>query len=728
MQALWSRAGQVHRCGCRACDSAISGIGRRASTAARRRKPTFAEVFTACYSSVFATAAVVDAVRKEDRSQELDRQLDEARRELAELQQLRQSEITRAAANLEVTTRPELTSEQREEIWDTLKTIYKNRPFMKEIHQPVTLDASELLTRLQTDYYKCPSDATMQVLRRTDLDKLEMEIADEENRDVDRRDPVNRRQLHQDSRTVIHLVNQLLDRADFNDRTSLPSPSYSEARELARCSPEFTFRAADPVRARRNTKLLNSRLREIVSKRDLGLREKVGRVCYNLMVSPYPPDMHTYNTLIVAFDKTGHEYLSEAFVNSFFYYRRLKPTPSTLLAILNHYQLSGNHGRFLRTLACTTGADVVTGAKIWRRHLESVRDQDVKYWTNRRNSWTQTGDWIWEHAPITQNLIESLIRGLLHFKMFDEAAALLVSCARANITLDTKCIKLLLEECILALDWRAAVRLIRGFTDSAQSWLATLMNREYETAYFVNRLYVLLDICGLPSTNERTPSKSRLYSLNISGARFARFTEFLAVGHIMSQLHLTSPPGTKECSEMEDALRRSKSRLLQLESLWKEQALVSKTTKSIESKLLYPDFPGPFRRSMAQFLGEASIQASSNLSQEVLQHVLALDQSPKSQQLAKESNQLRRIIDSSAGHEPTLTIQTQDVVTPTGEEPMTKASAQESSALEVAEPVLSFRESIDVIKTGRSKTRPRRLLRWPLPEQRPVHSLRSDVG
>src|SRR6478735_10718358 len=134
MQALWSRAGQAHRCGCRACETVVSSRGRRVTTAARPRKVTFADIFTACYSSMFATAAIVDAVRKEDRRQELDRQLEETRRELAQLQ-LRNLEASQTTNGID-SAQNEVTLHQMDHLWGAIKSLYTNRPYMKEIYNP----------------------------------------------------------------------------------------------------------------------------------------------------------------------------------------------------------------------------------------------------------------------------------------------------------------------------------------------------------------------------------------------------------------------------------------------------------------------------------------------------------------------------------------------------------------------------------------------------------------
>ncbi|KAL2684811.1 hypothetical protein Neosp_005902 [[Neocosmospora] mangrovei] len=606
MQTLWSRAGQAHRCGCRVCETAVSALGRRVTTASRPRKVTFADVFTACYSSMFATAAVVDAVKKEDRRQDLDRQLEETRRELAELQMLRTLETKRITTN--IVENDELSASQMQVLWQSLKDIYTNRPYMKEIHKPVTKRVSEFLNRLQADYYQCPDEATMLALRQTDYERLEQAIKDEEiNESLPHRTPLNQKHLHNDTRTIVHVVTQLLDHAATHDKSTSPSPSYYEARDLVNEAVPYTFDSIDPARARKNRITLNRRLREVVNSPNLGLKEKVGRVCYNLLVSAYPADMHTFNTLIVAFDKQGHKYISEPLVNSFFYYRRVQPTSSTFVAILNHYKNSQNHGRFLRALACLTGLDTETGAKLARRHVTDIALPKAKRLSNKTS--TRTGDWIWEHAPLTKPIIEAVIDGLLHFRLFDQAALFFVSCMKANVVLGTNTIKQLFDECILALDWKAAVRLIQGFTNCPDTWKPMLMHRNESSTYLISRLHVLLDLVGLRTSGGQVP-ESTLDNLSISTQGFRRFLDALAAVDSTSQLQLQN--------STTELVHSSESRLLQIEALWKEVAFVENTTRSIESKLLYPDFNPQFRMSMARYIGKTTAKQTLKINQELI--------------------------------------------------------------------------------------------------------------
>src|SRR5262245_54084577 len=79
MRAVWSRIGQLQACPCRTC------LRPPAPAYPGRRRVRASEVFTACYTGIMASAAVLDAGRKDARRSELDRQIDDAKRSLSDL-------------------------------------------------------------------------------------------------------------------------------------------------------------------------------------------------------------------------------------------------------------------------------------------------------------------------------------------------------------------------------------------------------------------------------------------------------------------------------------------------------------------------------------------------------------------------------------------------------------------------------------------------------------------
>src|SRR5271167_254290 len=78
MQVIWSRVAQTSSCRCNACLHSGTKLARRTTTAAGRRQLKASDLFTLCYSAMFATAAVVDAKRKDSRRKQWDRAIEEA--------------------------------------------------------------------------------------------------------------------------------------------------------------------------------------------------------------------------------------------------------------------------------------------------------------------------------------------------------------------------------------------------------------------------------------------------------------------------------------------------------------------------------------------------------------------------------------------------------------------------------------------------------------------------
>ncbi|KAG6225283.1 hypothetical protein E4U34_007988 [Claviceps purpurea] len=626
MQSLWARVGQARHCGCRACSTATGSIGRRATGVAGRRRATLAEIVTACYSSIFATAAVVDAIRKDDRRRELDRQLDEARKELSDLRERSPNTVPINSPS------PKLTIDQMDDVWGTLKGIYRRRPYMKEIHQPATITASELISSLKTDFYNAVSETSLRAMRQIDYEQLERDLAVEEvDNNLVFRVPLNETHLQRDSAAMHQVVQKLLRRVEerLGKHATQQSPTFVEAQLMAaEGRTNYSYPFANPARAARNSTILNRRIRALASAEHLNLGERIGRICYNLLVSAYPPDTHTYNTLIVAFDKHGHHLLSDVVVRSFFFERLLRPTPSTFTAIMNHYKTRQNHGQFLRCIARVSGVDMVTGAKVRRRHTRDVAQWPLlQTWAADTRIQTRTGRWHWEHSTLSTKLVETMLVGLLHFKLFSDAATLFLSCVRCGVSLSTKSMAHVFDECISALDWRAAVQMIRGLMYNLQEWKTLLSQTdEASAAYLLNRTSALIDLCGLGNTGQGEVGLKRLQKLGVSLPHRTQFLEYMAEAKLLfpsKEAAGFQTLGDEGCEE----LHASKRRLLQLESLWKECEYIRKRTHSIESKLLKPHFPTWFRTSLASIIGANALQRSVELSHEMRQVVGPIDSS-----------------------------------------------------------------------------------------------------
>lgn len=622
MRALLSKAGQAHRCGCRACSTLVGGFGRRV-TAAPRRKATFAEIFTACYSSVFASATIIDAVRKEERRQELDRQLEEVRTELAELKGQPDHDETDILSSLSW-----LPDSQMESLWDSMKDVWLSRPYMKEVHQPATLSISELRAKLQREHYNTLDAAEMSEVRQGNdaeyLDFLERAmIFEETERSIPRREPRERRHLYWFSKHMETMIERLMSerRVWARHNGKAKSPAFEDAKELLDHGfPRYKLASVDPDAARESMVELNEANREVLADEGLPYRERVGRVCYNLLMSAYPPDMHSFNALILAFDRIpALRPLNRHVIDGFFHRTYFIPTPTTYPAILRHWRRE-NKLPFLQTIARMAGLDESVGAKVRRRYMEDVdEDARLQHWALETGKRTWSGDYVYQHAPLNRLIVEEVLQGLLSFQMFDAAVSFLGSCVQAGVQLTSRIVKQVLDECLYALDWSGGVRLVQLLAKDADMWSSLLESCDQgSTAYLVDRIYSILDMVGYNITNQ-SMSEARLASIDVTTQQLTELVDNIRWINESLPSGVTIIPERGGTSRP-DSSRRARSRLLQLESIEKECVRVRRTTISIESKLANPEnLPFDLCVPTVQHIGDQALENSERLVEEVSQ-------------------------------------------------------------------------------------------------------------
>lgn len=620
MQSLWSRATQVQRCGCRSCSTVVSRLGQRATVAPRRRA-SFAEVFTACYSSVFASAALIDSMHKEERRLDIDRRIEEARQDLGSLKErevLESVEVISPERQLEL-----LTDNQMDGVWQSLKTISTTRPYITDVRDLVQLSPSDPNGKLRGNRYFRRRGRQIPAPMKTKLDLLEKAIMIEEyDESVPGRDAITLEHLHIQSEGVKSLVRRLMHTAQRQAQLSTGwkfGPIFGETSKiLKRKWPTYTLRGLAPGAARQETCKLNNALRNILASRRLSKEQKIGRVCYNLLATSHLPDMHTYNTLIVAFDKIGMYSCSRHIIRSFFHDRTLLPTMCTHTAVLHHYQATENHFQFLRTIECLCGVNPTTGALVRRKHIRAVEEnRRLLMWSLNSRVCTRVGNFIYEHAPLSKTLVEEVIQGLLAFKLFNEAVHVFIMCLQRMVSLAAGTIKQVLDDCLYSLDWHASSLLWRALSRHEARRLRRLLSCQdvENVAYYVDRLHSLLDLIGINPAVEML-NEEMLSNMDISMDDMAVSLDVLAQTAAELPKGLVESEAGKlshlETSDKQD----SSSWLLQLESLSKEVAKVRMITKVIECGLLRIALGPEAHTFLTSFIGSSAIKESQSLQDE----------------------------------------------------------------------------------------------------------------
>ncbi|KAL0941142.1 pentatricopeptide repeat domain-containing protein [Colletotrichum truncatum] len=499
MQALWSRAGQAHHCGCKACFNAAGGMIRQSATRVTPRKPTFSEIFTACYTGIMATAAVIDAKAKDKRRLELDRQLEEARAELDTLKKRRPRQYDDDSA-------PPGSVENRYQgsLWEHKRQKGEISEFLDSLSH---LDswAKPLPRSGEVNRYweECGFITTKDSLARLKA----INYADCDNRLMEEENRQGPDMAHRMPKTLQQLEMAELGMADLVDRMVRDSKKILQASDWEALQNEVALlrndnmpryrEDSDTATVKACSAKLNTSLGAIFANESYDQRKKISKMCHNLLVSPQPPTIFTYNTLILGLNRSGLHSLAQGVVGAFFK-SKVEPTRKTMACLLNHFRESGEEQRFFNVIQRMTGKDA-RGIKIRRKEIEDVLTHEQLFlWAAVKN--VAIGNkYVVERAWFDVDIFTAIIQGMLNFNFVRHAAATFSIALKYGITFDVQTTSNLLEQCIYTLDTKAAQQILDAFQMKPRLIRATF-RQEKDQQYLAGRIQNLIDICHLDQT------------------------------------------------------------------------------------------------------------------------------------------------------------------------------------------------------------------------------------
>ncbi|KAI1349348.1 hypothetical protein F5Y01DRAFT_289347 [Xylaria sp. FL0043] len=486
MLSLWSRAAQAQSsCRCRICLHSANALIRRSATAAPRRRVTVADLFTACYTTILGTAALIDARHKNEKRRELDAQLDRARASLEQLDAGDHQNYTggqNGAAHGAVSSLEEVPaclgrSSRDESI----------RPLLKELksicdvtYQPMV---SETWIKGGIDWLSIAAGVA----------------AEEHDPELSLREPLTPDQLEDTTATVLELVDELVRLArrypgrpahDEPQTSSLAEEGIMKELEDLRRGPDFPsyqFPTAHRIYSAHVRDLLNKSIRTIF-RQAVSTEETVGRICYNLLTAGVPPTIHTYNTLIAGFNRMQRPDLAQAVVNSYLDDTMWPATNQTIICLLNHYRTTGGK-EGVREIV-----QRMRGAKEDGLHLSPLSSENApSYWKPRKPPKTIRTDVIFDH----------LIKGWLYHEEVGIACMTFVSCLRKGAFLPVYTLHELLRYCLATADFANARKLLAGITKNFENFKTYLSwiiknNTKAVVRKLLQSLYQIVNICWLP--------------------------------------------------------------------------------------------------------------------------------------------------------------------------------------------------------------------------------------
>ena len=275
-------------------------------------------------------------------------------------------------------------------------------------------------------------------------------------------------------------------------------------------------------------RVLNASLRAILRTNDLGKDSKLAKICFNLLMSPIPPNVHTYNTIIVNFCRMGEQDIVSAVLTSM-RESHIRPNEVTHSITLKLFTLAQNSTAFVKYVRLMEGLDqgfaiahpktkripITAGRYRFPEDFQNpvaqfARDEvgapvSVEVGSDTQSSPRRTK--IFEKARVNQEVYGALIHGALRFWGKEQAMqfyrAMVIEGWHPNVNILTS----LLRHCCYEEDWPSGVavwqeikRLTHGANEKAYLWMLRLCRRCHEQKTFEE---VLSDgtQCGvLPST------------------------------------------------------------------------------------------------------------------------------------------------------------------------------------------------------------------------------------
>jgi hypothetical protein len=525
MQVLWSRAQAKASCRCGSCLHAA--IARRTTTAASRRRLRVSDVFTACYSTILATAAFADAKVKEDRRKEWDRVIAEAKAgipmnepEYVEGAQPSPDSLGRRLSSVgmpSLEARGSLShTHNAEATWGGKGWTVPPRTQETSLENKLRMLDSQLKEITLSPENSTGQEAVGITASDADPDNEGVDVPDGE---LPPREPKRKLHLEKMEQMVANLVDRLLlqtgifsvqgsaalVRDDIQQEINDVTQRIQSLKAGFTRFPAYCWEDVESVEEQRYalhrslTALCNG---ATASKSSIDLM--LAKICYNLLISTAPPSISTYNILLSELSRLRQPQLAQIVVDSFLTESRFKANRETGRLILDHYRIKKDVSGFRVTTKQMGGH--LKSLRIKRRHLKDLWIRSIQEWALTNKIILREGH-LYQKMPRANAIFDSLIRGSLEMKGVRCAIRYVRAALREgfNVTSETLCT--VIKACLTQLDFGAGISLLRAML----SWTESA---DFSTTFYSNEmrhhLYGLLSLCGIsssPNSQQNLPPK-----------------------------------------------------------------------------------------------------------------------------------------------------------------------------------------------------------------------------
>lgn len=496
MQTLWSRAVQTRcTCRCSSCFSYGKALARRSTTAAARRGLRFGDAFTAFYSSIFAVAAIADAKGKDARRQKWDEAIAEARTDLVALERKQQGRIKSSSAN-------GLTDEEMASMdqvsWQEL---FVRAAEEKKIRIALGLEG---LKGIPLDLLENLSSSEIeQLLPEAVCGDAETDLWRGWKSDRYFEKGLPTKKLKTFELSISKLVLRFLLESEER-RSAIPeepealiltaqAPSFQYREELSKRIANIDIRISalshisrwpsssidqeSPNRPQYFKRFANENLNTALRTVFLASEEEkadidtlTSRICYNLLISSTPPDVHTYNMLIVVLCRLRQHGLVRAVLESM-RECHVPPNEITISATLRFYTATDDRFGFERYVKVVGSRNGVLDLRQPTISILSRRRDVLPGYLHKRRRLVQTKDstgqpvdlvaaeedacmLVFQKAPRNQAVLEELFCGTLKFFGLAQARYCYKALVEDGWEVNIRILTLMLKRCAREKNWR----------------------------------------------------------------------------------------------------------------------------------------------------------------------------------------------------------------------------------------------------------------------------------
>nr|POE51767.1 hypothetical protein CFP56_25974 [Quercus suber] len=421
MQTIWNRIVlKSGFCGCPQCVQSVQAVSRRATTTATRR-PRYPTSSTLWYSGVFAAAATYDASVKKQRREQWDAAIADVKEELSQsadcLPNPSEEQPTAQCSPLSAT------------VTDVVDLFEDVEPLNRTPHWPVNTGSEYIRRHLPpeslyaSDEFKRRADDARWVPKKMERAHLSMDILQLVMwREVRKMKgytlasselPDSYQQLMPKSyKSADEALQSKLAHLDYL-RTIEGLDGYARDQyDVALCSYEQDEHGSYHDEARQ----LNHTLRSLFiahQRKHITMESLLAQVAYNIHKSTAPPNLSTYNTLLLGFESADHRTVVGAVVASL---RDVgaRPNEITHACILRHYVATNNAYNFSEWVARMRGRNGgVTLARPDIKITDASRGRLIRQEENP--------DKIMQLPYPTPRVFAAIVEGTLKFAGFDTA-------------------------------------------------------------------------------------------------------------------------------------------------------------------------------------------------------------------------------------------------------------------------------------------------------------------